>query len=123
MTGLALHSLDADARLNRPEHPTIPDLFKEACHTDPHLPNRILRQPEEVSRHSREISLANCKVKDNRLIYRDCVYVPDHMLLRLRLLLDHHDPPAIGHPGERKPSNSSHANTTGLRCGRTLAAS
>jgi len=41
-------------------------------------------------------------VKDGRLIYRDCIYVPDHPSLRLRLLQDHHEPPAIGHPGRAK---------------------
>ena len=36
------------------------------------------------------------------MIYWDCIYVPDHVPLRLRLLQDHHDPPAVGHPGRAK---------------------
>jgi len=35
-------------------------------------------------------------------LYRDCTFVPDHTPLRLRLLQDHHDPPAMGHPGRAK---------------------
>jgi len=83
------------------ERPATSDLFTEAYRIDL-LPNRILRQLEEGSRHSREISLADCKVRDNRLIYRDCIYVPDYTPLRLRLLQDHHEPPAVGHPGRAK---------------------
>jgi len=52
--------------------------------------------------HCKEISLAECKEKNDRLVYHDCIYVPDHMPLRLRLLQIHHDPPAIGHPGRTK---------------------
>ena len=36
------------------------------------------------------------------MIYWDCIYVPDHIPLRLRLLQDHHDPPAVGHAGHAK---------------------
>jgi len=83
------------------KRPAIVDLLKEAYEADP-LPNRILKLLREGSSHSREISLADCKVKDGRLIYCDCIYVPDHPPLRLRLLQDHHEPPAIGHPGRAK---------------------
>jgi len=67
------------------ECPATSDLFTEVYRIDS-LPNQILRQLEEGSRHSREISLADCKVRDNRLIYWDCIYVPDYTPLRLRLL-------------------------------------
>ena len=83
------------------ERPATSDLFTEAYRINP-LPNWILRQLEEGSRHSREISLADCKVRDNRLTYQDCIYVPDYTPLRLRLLGDHHEPPAVGHPGRAK---------------------
>jgi len=83
---------------NHAERPATSDLFTEAYQIDL-LSNRILRQLEEGSRHSREISLADCKVRDNRLIYQDCIYVLDYTPLRLRLLQDHHEPPAVGHPG------------------------
>jgi len=83
------------------EHPATLDLFTEAYRIDP-LPNWILRQLEEGSRHSREISLANCKVRDNRLIYQDCIYMPDYTPLRLWLSQGHYEPPAIGHPGRAK---------------------
>ena len=109
MTGLALHALENGLRLDNGlglglrlgKRPAITDLLKEAYETDP-LPNRILKLLREGSRHSSEISLADCKVKDGRLIYRDFIYVPDHPPLQLRLLKDHHKPPAIGHPRRAK---------------------
>jgi hypothetical protein len=36
------------------------------------------------------------------LINRDCIYVLDYIPLRVQLLQDHHDPPAVGRPGRAK---------------------
>ena len=79
----------------------ISTLLEEAYQVDP-FPERILRLLREDIRYCKEISLADCKEKNGRLVYRDCIYVPDHMPLRLRLLQNHHDPPVIGHPGRTK---------------------
>ena len=79
----------------------ISTLLEEAYQVDP-FPERILGLLRDDIRHCKEISLADCKEKNGRLVYRDCIYVPDHMPLRLRLLQIHHDPPAIGHPGRTK---------------------
>jgi transposase InsO family protein len=109
---------DADADVDVPDAdadaadvPDVPDaivnagrisaLFTEAYQIDP-FPDRIIGLLRTGSRHCKEISLADCKEKDGKLVYRNCVYVPDHPPLRLRLLQDHHDPPAMGHPGRAK---------------------
>jgi len=63
----------------------ISTLLGEAYQVDP-FPERILGLLRDDIRHCKEISLAECKEKNDRLVYRDCIYVPDHMLLRLRLL-------------------------------------
>ena len=79
----------------------ISTLLTEAYLADP-FPERILGLLQNGARQCKELSLANCKERDGRLIYWDCIYVPDHVLLRLPLLQDHHDPPAVGHPGRAK---------------------
>jgi transposase InsO family protein len=79
----------------------IATLLAEAYQVD-QFPGRILRLLQNGTRQCKEISLADCKEIDGRLIYRDCIYVPDHVPLRLRLLQNHHDPPAVGHPGRAK---------------------
>ena len=79
----------------------ISTLLEEAYQVD-RFPERILRLLGDNILHCKEISLADCKEKNGRLVYRDCIYVPDHMPLQLRLLQNHHDPPAIGHPGRTK---------------------
>jgi len=76
-------------------------LLEEAYQVYP-FPERILRLLRDDVQQCKEISLADCKEKNGRLVYRDCIYVPDHMLLRLRLLQNQYDPPVIGHPGRTK---------------------
>jgi len=66
------------------------------------FPERILGLLCDGTRRCNEISLADCKERNSRLLYRDCIYVPDHTPLRLQLLQNHHDPPAMGHPGRAK---------------------
>jgi len=79
----------------------ISTLLEEAYQVNSFL-EWILRLLRDDIRHCKEISLADCKEKNGILVYHDCIYVPDHMPLRLRLLQIHHDPPAIGHPGQTK---------------------
>jgi len=76
-------------------------LFQEACDADPFL-DRILQMLRDGTRQSKEISLSECKEVDGRLTYRDRIYVPASESLRLQLIQDHHNPPAIGHPGRAK---------------------
>jgi len=57
-------------------------LLEEAYQVDS-FPERILGLLRDDIQHCKEISLADCKEKNGRLVYRDCIYVPDHMPLRL----------------------------------------
>ena len=61
------------------------DALEVAYATDP-LPSRIINLIASGSRHSREISLPDCRVHQGRLYFRNRLYVPDHDPLRLRLL-------------------------------------
>ena len=85
----------------QPDTGRISTLLAESYRADP-FPARILGLLRNGARQCKEISLAECKERDGRLLYRDCVYVPDHPPLRLQMLQDHHDPPAMGHPGHAK---------------------
>jgi len=85
----------------QPDAGRISTLLTESYQADP-FPVRILRLLQNGAQQCKEISLAKCKEWDGRLLYRDCVYVPDHPPLRLQPLQDHHDPPAMGHPGRTK---------------------
>lgn len=76
-------------------------LFDQAYDQDP-FPNRVLEMLRTGVQQSKEISLADCRKVNGRLTYRHSTFVPDHSPLRLRLIRDHHDPPAIGHPGRAK---------------------
>ena len=60
----------------------ISTLLEEGYQVDP-FPERILGLLRDDLQHCKELSLAMCKEKNDRLIYRNCIYVPDHMPLRL----------------------------------------
>jgi len=62
----------------------------------PERPKRLLR-PDAAPASGRRIFFL--MERDSRLLYRDCVYVLDHPPLRLQMLQDHHDAPAMRHPG------------------------
>jgi transposase InsO family protein len=76
-------------------------LFNEAYEAD-HFPNDVLRMLRDDVRHSRRITLAECREQAGRLWYRDRLYVPDHEPLRLHLWQRHHEIPVAGHPGRSK---------------------
>jgi len=80
---------------------TIEELFDQAYKEDP-LPRDILQQLQEGRTRSKQLSLAECKEENGYLIYRDRVYVPDYLPLKLQLIKDHHDTPAGVHPGRSK---------------------
>ena len=86
---------------NDDEEHSIDELFKQGFAADP-FPARVLGMLRDGVRHTREISLAECREENGRLIYRNRIYVPSHDQLRLRILRSHHDPPAVGHPGRAK---------------------
>jgi len=91
-----------DARqAGQPENGRIATLLAEAYQVD-EFPGWILGLLRDGTRQCKEISLADCKETNGRLFYQDCLFVPDHTPLRLRLLQDHHDPPAMRHQGRAK---------------------
>ena len=81
---------------------TITKLFNEAYIPDP-IPNNVLGQLHRGQTCSKQSLLAEYQVDDNgRLLYCKRIYVPNHMLLKLRLIRDLHEMPAAGHPGRSK---------------------
>ena len=84
-----------------PAATTIEELFSLAYQEDP-LPKDVLQQFREGRTRSKQLSLAECKEENGHLIYRDRVYIPDYLPLKLQLIKDHHDTPAGGHPGRSK---------------------
>src|SRR5215213_6083052 len=66
------------------------------------IPNQTLEDLRQGKQRSRHLPLALCKEENSRLIYENRVYVPNHAPLKLRIIRDHHDTPAAGHPGRSK---------------------
>jgi len=64
---------------------TIENLFDQAYGEDL-LPRDVLQQLQEGRTRSKQLSLAECKEENGHLIYRDRVYVPDYLPLKLQLI-------------------------------------
>ena len=81
---------------------SIKEFFNEAYTKDP-IPDNVLGQPRRGQTRSKQLSLAECQEDGNgRLLYRQRLYVPNYMPLKLRLIKDFHEVPAAGHPGWSK---------------------
>ena len=87
-----------------PHAKSLNTLLDEAYNADP-LPKKVLRMLQEGVRHSRDISLAECREVNGRLCYRGKLYVPDYHELKMRICQEHHDHPIAGHPGVAKTFN------------------
>ena len=83
------------------EPAALTKLFDTAYEKDP-IPNDVLEQLHSGQRRSKQLSLAECRDSEGRLIYRRRVYVPDYMPLKLRLIQNFHEVPAAGHLGHSK---------------------
>jgi len=59
---------------------------------------------KKASRNTRDgkIALGLCEEKEGVLIYDGLIWIPDNDKLRLRILRDHHDAQAAGHPGRAR---------------------
>jgi hypothetical protein len=80
----------------------IDELFKIAYEKDP-TPNKVLKQLRKGMRRSNILSLAECSENaDGRLLFRNLLYVPNYMPLKLRIIQDHHNSPVAGHPERAK---------------------
>ena len=81
---------------------TITELFNEAYMQDL-IPNDVLGQLCTGQTRSKQISLAKCQIDDNgHLLYRNRIYVLNHMLLKLQLIRDFYETPAAGYLGRSK---------------------
>jgi hypothetical protein len=81
--------------------PTLNRLFHEAYATDP-FPNKVLQMLRDGTKQCKDITLAECEERNNLLLYRRQIWVPDYEPLRLHLMQQHHDTPTAGHPGRSK---------------------
>ena len=98
----------ACGRLAEPKEPSIAEelpalieLFDTAYEKDP-IPNDVLGQLRRGQLRSKQLSLAECRDNERRLIYRGRLNVPNYMLLKVRLIQDFYETPAAGHPGRSK---------------------
>ena len=73
-------------------------LLTKAYEADP-FPSKIIASLLRGQRTCNKISLNECEVQDDRLYYRERLFIPDHTELRLHLLQQHHDVPSAGHCG------------------------
>jgi hypothetical protein len=81
--------------------PTLNQLFHEAYATDP-FPNKVLQMLRDGTKQCKDITLAECEERNNLLLYRRQIWVPDYEPLRLHLMQQHHNTPTARHPGRSK---------------------
>ncbi len=84
---------------------TIQELLREAYGNPDQVTHRVMftvtKNHRNLSPQDRnlKISLSDLQLTNNRLYYRSKLWIPDHDALRLKLLRESHDLPAVGHPG------------------------
>ena len=83
------------------EDKSIDELIDLGYEHDP-TPNKILTLLRNGTRHSKDITLAECEDRNGRLYYKERLYVPDWHELKMRLCKEYHDSPVAGHPGRSK---------------------
>ena len=96
--------LDLSAILMTQKNPannSLENLFFESYQNDG-FPYKILNLIKNKTRHSKEISLAECEDLEGKLVYRGKFYVPNYDPLKLKILELCHDNPSAGHPGREK---------------------
>ncbi|KAG7003723.1 Transposon Tf2-9 polyprotein [Fusarium oxysporum f. sp. conglutinans] len=79
----------------------ISRLLDQAYKTDEDLQSILQALEEGAPRHPK-ITLAECKVIQDRLLYRDRVYIPNYDPLKTALLKASHEHPIAGHPGRAR---------------------
>jgi hypothetical protein len=101
-----LHASTATS-FDQPDIPSVLDapmlnwLFHEAYATDP-FPNKVLHMLRDFTKQCKDITLAEYKERNNLLLYRQQIWVPDYELLRLHLMQQHYDTPTAGYLGRSK---------------------
>ena len=76
-------------------------LLTKAYEADP-FPSEIIASLLRGQHTCNKISLNECEVRDEQLYYRERLFIPDYIELRLHLLQQHHDVPSAGHCGQAK---------------------
>ena len=79
----------------------IQNLVDEGYRRDT-LPRKVLKALREGQTESKLLVLRDCENRGGYLWYQKRLYIPDHELLKLRLLQNHHNALAAGHPGRAK---------------------
>jgi len=62
----------------------------------------IRRKKASGTTRDGEIALGLCEENSGLLMYDSLIWIPDNDTLRLRILRDHHDAQAVGHPGRAR---------------------
>ena len=89
-----------EARIDTPN--TITELFDNVYAMDPIL-KEVFDQLRRGLLRLKQLSLAKCQEDNNGyLLYHKCIYMLNHKPLKLWLLKDVHEAPAVGHPGRSK---------------------
>ena len=76
-------------------------LLDKAYEANP-FPSEIIASLLSGQRTSNKISLNECEIRNERLYYRERLFIPEYPELRLHLLQQHHDVPSTGHCGQAK---------------------
>jgi len=63
---------------------------------------KMLKLIQDGIRYSKKISLSECEAYRNYLYYWNCLVVPNHDELKLKLLKHVYNLPVASHPGQRK---------------------
>jgi len=63
----------------------------------------IRRKKTSGTTRDGKIMLGLCEENSGLLMYDRLIWIPDDNTLRLRILRDHHDAQAAGHPGRARP--------------------
>jgi len=63
---------------------------------------KIRREKVNQTTHDRKIVLGLCEENSGLLMYDGLIWIPDNDTLRLRILRDHQDVQAMGHPGRAR---------------------
>lgn len=84
-------------------HPDLPidALWEEGYRLDP-IPLEVLTALRQGRQRSKHLSIAECREENDRLLYQDRVYVPNHDPLKLTIMKEAHEGPAAGHPARSK---------------------
>lgn len=79
---------------------TVPleERIKEALKTDV-LGQSVIKALQENQQRHPTISLADARYENSQLLVHDLAYVPDNEQIRVEIMSQGHDNPAVGHPG------------------------